>query len=115
MPEVTLLLPKAEPLGYALHDCRLQDLLFGATLIDETPDGPARTWVYSEGVAGESGRFEPIPDGADPAARQSDATVPMTRIETLRAARPFWERPSPPPASRNGRRDKRRIYSFTTC
>jgi hypothetical protein len=108
------LLPKPELPGYALHDGRLQDLLFGATLIDETPDGPTRTWVYNEGTAGESGRFEPIPDGADPAARQPDATVPPTRIETSRAARPSWEPPRAPSANRNRRRDKRRVDLFVT-
>lgn len=88
--QVTLFLPKAKVSGYSPHDRSLEDLLFGIAMVDETPEGATRTWVYSEGVADETGCFEPLPDGHAPAPPQPDAAVPLARIDTSRQARHYW-------------------------
>jgi hypothetical protein len=95
MPDVTVFSPNAR--GYSVHDCTLEDLLFGIALDDETPEGPTRTWIYREGAADEVGRFEPI--SADPDIERRPEAIALTRMEPPQAPKPRWERRSAREAS----------------
>jgi hypothetical protein len=97
MPEVTRFSPAHGAHGYSVHDCALEDTLFGLGLDDETPEGPTRTWVYEEGPADDVGCYELLP--ADMALALRSEAIALIRIETPQATEPSWERPSAREAS----------------